>query len=132
MGMENKQGLISKKEADEVIRKLSFKAFEGEFKSVVIWMPENMNREANGQRKPGEGFGKPQQKPAPIQKPAPVVTEAPKKDSGLRPAQQAQQAQLERKQAKNFTSLGLHNLFHILQTIPCKLKNNFAIYVHNI
>ena len=59
---------------------------------------ENMNREANGQRKPGEGFGKPQQKPAPVQKPTPVVTEAPKKDSGLRPAQQAQQAQLERKQ----------------------------------
>ena len=61
---------------------------------------ENMNRDANGQRRPGEGFGKPQQKPAPapVQKAAPVVTEAPKKDSGLRPAQQAQQAQLERKQ----------------------------------
>ncbi len=61
---------------------------------------ENMNREANGQRRPGEGFSKPQQKPAPtpVQKTAPVVTEAPKKDSGLRPAQQAQQAQLERKQ----------------------------------
>ncbi|MBQ7344203.1 MAG: translation initiation factor IF-2 [Clostridia bacterium] len=57
---------------------------------------ENMNREANGQRKPGEGFVKPQQKPqtAPAPKAAPVVTE-PRKDSGLRPAQQAQ---LERKQ----------------------------------
>ena len=59
---------------------------------------ENMNREANGQRKMGEGFAKPQQKPAPAQKPTPVVTETLKKDSGLRPAQQAQQAQLERKQ----------------------------------
>ena len=61
---------------------------------------ENMNKEANGQRRPGEGFGKPQQKPQtpPVQKAAPVVVEAPKKDSGLRPAQQAQQAQLERKQ----------------------------------
>ena len=61
---------------------------------------ENMNREANGQRKPGDNFARPQQKPqtAPVQKAAPVVTEAPKKDSGLRPAQQAQQAQLERKQ----------------------------------
>jgi len=61
---------------------------------------ENMNREANGQRRPGEGFAKPQQKPvtAPAPKAAPVVTEAPKKDSVLRPAQQAQQAQLERKQ----------------------------------
>ena len=61
---------------------------------------ENMNRDANGQRRPGDGFGKPQQKvqPAPVQqKAAPVVTE-PKKDSTLRPAQQAQQAQLERKQ----------------------------------
>ncbi len=60
---------------------------------------ENMNREANGQRKPGEGFAKPQQKPqaAPVQKAAPIVTE-PRKDSALRPAQQAQQAQLERKQ----------------------------------
>ena len=61
---------------------------------------ENMNRDANGQRRPGEGFAKPQQKPQQptAQKAAPVVTEAPKKDSGLRPAQQAQQAQLERKQ----------------------------------
>ena len=61
---------------------------------------ENMNKEANGQRRPNDGFGKPQQKPQtpPVQKAAPIVTEAPKKDSGLRPAQQAQQAQLERKQ----------------------------------
>ena len=59
---------------------------------------ENMNREANGQRRPGDGFAKPVQKPeAPAPK-APVITEAPRKDSGLRPAQQAQQAQLERKQ----------------------------------
>ncbi len=61
---------------------------------------ENMNREANGQRKPGEGFGRPQQKPQaiPAPKAASVVTEAPRKDSGLRPAQQALEAQLERKQ----------------------------------
>lgn len=39
VGMENKQGLISKKEADEVIRKLSFKAFESEWKAVVMWLP---------------------------------------------------------------------------------------------
>ena len=61
---------------------------------------ENMNREANGQRRPGDNFTKPQQKPqtAPTQKAAPTVLETPKKDNGLRPAQQAQQAQLERKQ----------------------------------
>ena len=59
---------------------------------------ENMNREANGQRKGAEGFGKPQQKPQTPTPKAPVITETPRKDSGLRPAQQAQQAQLERKQ----------------------------------
>ena len=60
---------------------------------------ENMNREANGQRKPGDGFAKPQQRPENVApKAAPVIAETPKKDSGLRPAQQAQQAQLERKQ----------------------------------
>ncbi|MBQ7390506.1 MAG: translation initiation factor IF-2 [Clostridia bacterium] len=61
---------------------------------------ENMNREANGQRKGAEGFGKPQQKPQqpPVQKAAPIIAETQRKDSGLRPAQQAQQAQLERKQ----------------------------------
>lgn len=43
---ENSQGIIHKKEADEIIRKLSFKAFEGEYKSVVVWLPEKMNTEA--------------------------------------------------------------------------------------
>ena len=40
------KGLISAKEADEIIRKLSFKSFEAEYKSVIIWMPETMNEEA--------------------------------------------------------------------------------------
>lgn len=43
---ENSQGIIPVKEASEIIRKLSFKAFEGEYKSVIIWLPERMNREA--------------------------------------------------------------------------------------
>ncbi len=46
LGLENLQGLISKKDADEVIRKLSFKSFEGGYKAVVIWLPEKMNTEA--------------------------------------------------------------------------------------
>lgn len=46
LGLENLQGLISKKEADEVIRKLSFKSFEGGYKAVVVWLPEKMNTEA--------------------------------------------------------------------------------------
>ncbi len=68
---------------------------------------ENMNREANGQRKPYDGKPqKPQQtqKPMAEQPKAEVKTpvsvpsaEAPK-TSAIRPAQQAQQAQLERKQ----------------------------------
>ncbi len=43
---QNAQGIIPQKEADNIIRKLSFKAFEGERKSVVIWLPERMKREA--------------------------------------------------------------------------------------
>lgn len=42
----NAQGIIPVKEASEVIRKLSYKAFEGDYKSVIIWLPEKMKREA--------------------------------------------------------------------------------------
>lgn len=38
--------MISTKESDEVIRKLSFKAFEAEYKTMLIWLPETMNEEA--------------------------------------------------------------------------------------
>lgn len=43
IGIENKQGSISKNEASEIIRKLSLKSFESEYKVVVIWLPERMN-----------------------------------------------------------------------------------------
>jgi DNA polymerase-3 subunit delta' len=46
LGLENLQGLISTKEADEVIRRLSFKSFEGGYKAVIVWLPEKMNEEA--------------------------------------------------------------------------------------
>ncbi len=46
LGLDNLQGLISKKEADEVIRKLAFKSFEGGYKCVLVWLPERMNTEA--------------------------------------------------------------------------------------
>ncbi len=39
----NSQGIIPVKEAENIIRKLSFKAFEGEYKSVIVWLPERMN-----------------------------------------------------------------------------------------
>lgn len=40
------KGVISAREADEIIRKLSFKSFSAEYKCVVIWQPETMNEEA--------------------------------------------------------------------------------------
>ena len=43
IGIENKQGSISKNEASEIIRKLSLKSFESEYKVVIIWLPERMN-----------------------------------------------------------------------------------------
>ncbi len=44
--IENQQGIISRAEADEVMRKLSFKSFEGKYKTVVVWLPERMRAEA--------------------------------------------------------------------------------------
>lgn len=46
IGLDNQQGVIAKREADEVIRKLSFKAFEAAYKTVLIWLPEKMGAEA--------------------------------------------------------------------------------------
>lgn len=46
LGLDNQQGLIAKREADEVIKKLSFKSFEADYKSVIIWLPEKMGDEA--------------------------------------------------------------------------------------
>ena len=46
IAIDNKQGNISTFEADEIIRALSFKAFESEYKVVLIWLPERMNVQA--------------------------------------------------------------------------------------
>jgi len=43
-GVENKQGIISKNESYEIIRKLNLKTFEAEYKSMIIWLPEKMNQ----------------------------------------------------------------------------------------
>ena len=40
------KGAISAREADEIIRKLSFKSFEADYKTMLIWLPEAMNEEA--------------------------------------------------------------------------------------
>jgi DNA polymerase-3 subunit delta' len=43
LGMDNKQGNISKYEAEAIVRKLSLKAYEGKFKIMLVWLPERMN-----------------------------------------------------------------------------------------
>lgn len=40
------KGVISAREADEIIRKLSFKSFEADYKTMLVWLPETMNEEA--------------------------------------------------------------------------------------
>ncbi len=45
LGIEKKQGNISKFEAENISKKLSLKAFEGGYKVMIIWMAENMNGE---------------------------------------------------------------------------------------
>lgn len=43
---ENKQGAINVRDAASIIRKLSFKSYEGEYKVAIIWMAERMNTES--------------------------------------------------------------------------------------
>ena len=40
------KGMIAAREADEISRKLSFKSFEADYKTMLIWLPEAMNEEA--------------------------------------------------------------------------------------
>lgn len=44
---ENSQGKITARECDEIIRKLSLKSFESEYKVLILWMPEEMDKEGN-------------------------------------------------------------------------------------
>ncbi len=41
-----KQGAIQKDEAYEIIKKLNLKTYEGDYKIMIIWMPEKMNESA--------------------------------------------------------------------------------------
>ena len=43
IGIENKQGSISKNESLEILRKLNMKSYEAEYKVMIIWFPELMN-----------------------------------------------------------------------------------------
>ena len=40
------KGVITTKESEEIIRRLSFKSFESAYKTMIIWLPETMNDEA--------------------------------------------------------------------------------------
>lgn len=40
---ENKQALIYAKESDEILRKLSLKAYEAAYRVLLVWLPEKMN-----------------------------------------------------------------------------------------
>lgn len=43
LGVENKQGSIFVRDASTLLRKLSLKPYEGEYKIVIFWMVEKMN-----------------------------------------------------------------------------------------
>lgn len=43
IGVENKQGLIGVDEAEDIVKKLQLKSYEGGFKVMIIWMAEKMN-----------------------------------------------------------------------------------------
>ncbi|MBI2730450.1 MAG: hypothetical protein HYX40_06825 [Sphingobacteriales bacterium] len=47
IGAENKQGNITAEECNDIIRKLSLKSFESEFKILIMWMPEYLGKEGN-------------------------------------------------------------------------------------
>ena len=44
--IENKQGMIRERDADNIIKTLSLKSYEGGYKVVVMWMAERMNLDA--------------------------------------------------------------------------------------
>ncbi len=47
IGAENKQGNITANECNEIIRKLSLKSFESEYKILILWLPEYLGNEGN-------------------------------------------------------------------------------------
>jgi DNA polymerase-3 subunit delta' len=44
---ENSQGKITAEECNDIIRKLSLKSFESEYKILIMWMPEMLGTEGN-------------------------------------------------------------------------------------
>ena len=46
IGVENKQGNINVDEAEDVVKKLQLKSYEGGYKIMIIWMAEKLNTSA--------------------------------------------------------------------------------------
>ena len=46
LGVDNKQGFMSVEESADILRKMSLKSFESQFKIQIIWMPEKMRVDA--------------------------------------------------------------------------------------
>lgn len=46
LNAENKQPIIGVEESSEILRKLALTTYEGEFKVMIIWMPEKMHASA--------------------------------------------------------------------------------------
>jgi len=44
--IENKQGFISVEESADLLRKLSLKSYESEYKTAIMWLPEKMRTDA--------------------------------------------------------------------------------------
>lgn len=47
IGAENKQGNITAKECEDILKKMSLKSFEAEYKILILWMPEALGKEGN-------------------------------------------------------------------------------------
>lgn len=47
IGIENKQGQIGVDEAEEIVKSLSLKSYEGGYKIMIIWMAERINTAAS-------------------------------------------------------------------------------------
>lgn len=43
LGIENKQGMIRERDADNIVRTLGLKSYEGGYKVLIVWMAERMN-----------------------------------------------------------------------------------------
>lgn len=47
IGIENKQGFISREEARKIVHQLQYKAVEAKYKVLIVWMVEKMNEVAS-------------------------------------------------------------------------------------